>query len=271
MSRLGIIAGGGGLPRKLIEACQREDKPFFVLAIQGQTDKKNLKDIPHSWCRIGAIGEAINILNAEKVDTLVLAGSVRRPGLPEMRPDWRTIQVFARLGMAAFGDDTLLRAVSAEFEKEEFKLVGAHEIEPRLLMPEGVLTKKTPSSENKVDVEYGIKVVRELGLLDVGQAVVVQQGIVLGVEAVEGTDALLERCKGLRRKGRGGVLVKICKPQQDKRMDLPTIGLQTLRYALEAGLEGIAVEAGASLLLDREEVVASADRLGVFVMGFKAP
>ena len=269
MSRLGIIAGGGELPRKLIEACQRDDRSFFVLAIRGQADKKKLKDVPHSWCRIGAIGEAVNILKTENVDTLVMAGSVRRPGLLEMKPDWRTIQVFARLGMAAFGDDSLLRAVVAELEKDGFKLVGAHEIEPQLITPEGILTRKAPSPENKADIEYGIKVVSSLGLLDVGQAVVVQQGVVLGVEAAEGTDALLERCIGLRRKGRGGVLVKICKPQQDKRIDLPTIGMRTLSYALEAGLEGIVVEAGASLLLDRDKVVASADRLGLFIEGFK--
>ncbi|MFH1158132.1 MAG: UDP-2,3-diacylglucosamine diphosphatase LpxI [Pseudomonadota bacterium] len=271
MSRLGIIAGGGGLPKKLIEACQRGGRPFFVLALLGQADKKILNDVPHRWCRIGAIGEAVGVLKAENVDTLVMAGSVRRPGLMEMKPDWRTLQVFARLGMAAFGDDSLLRAVAAELEKDGFKLVGAHEIEPALITPEGVLTKKQPSPENKADVEYGFRVVKALGSLDVGQAAVVQQGIVLGVEAVEGTDALLERCGGLRRKGRGGVLVKTCKPQQDRRMDLPAIGLRTLRHAYEAGLEGIAAEAGASLLLDREDVVSAADRLGLFITGFKAP
>ncbi|MCK5556178.1 MAG: LpxI family protein, partial [Alphaproteobacteria bacterium] len=159
----------------------------------------------------------------------------------------------------------------AELEKEGFRLVGAHEIEPRLITPEGILTKKAPSPENKTDIEYGIKVVKALGRLDVGQAAVVQQGIVLGVEAAEGTDALLERCVGLRRKGRGGVLVKTCKPQQDTRIDLPTIGLRTIRYAWEAGLEGVAVEAGASLLLDRDEAISAANKLGFFIEGFKAP
>lgn len=271
MSRLGIIAGGGGLPLKLIQACQRGQKPFFVLAMQGQTDKNILNDVPHRWGRVGAINEAIDILKAENVDTLVLAGSVRRPGLLEMKPDWRTLQVFARLGRSALGDDTLLRAVASEFEKEGFKLVGAHEIEPQLITPEGVLTKKALSPENAADLAYGVKVVKALGQLDVGQAAVIQQGIALGVEAVEGTDALLKRCRTLRRKGHGGVLVKTCKPQQDKRMDLPAIGLRTIRLAYEAGLEGIAIEAGASLILDREAVISAADKLGIFVTGFKAP
>lgn len=257
------------MPQKIIQACQRNGRNFFVLALQGQTDKKILSHIPHKWSRVGAISEAVAILKSENVDTLVMAGSVRRPGLWEMKPDWRTVQVFARLGTAAFGDDALLRAVAAELAKDGFKLVGAHEIEPQLLTPEGVLTRKTPSPENKADIEYGLKVVRTLGQMDVGQAAVVQQGIVLGVEAVEGTDALLQRCRTLCRKGRGGVLVKGCKPQQDKRLDLPAIGLRTIRYAYEAGLEGIAAEAGASLLLDRDAVIAAADKLGLFVTGFQ--
>lgn len=269
MLRLGIIAGGGGLPQKLIQACQRDGRDFFVLALQGQTDKKILEGIPHQWSRVGAINEAVGILKSENVGTLVMAGSVRRPSLLEMKPDWRTIQVFAKLGVAAFGDDALLRAAAGELEKDGFRVVGAHEIEPGLITPEGVLGQKSPSVENKADLEYGIRVVRELGRLDIGQAAVIQQGVVLGLEAVEGTDALLRRCQALRRQGRGGVLVKACKPQQDKRLDLPTVGLRTVRNAFEAGLEGIAVEAGASLILDREEVIAAADKLGLFVTGFK--
>jgi DUF1009 family protein len=165
----------------------------------------------------------------------------------------------------------LLRAVADELEKEGFVVIGAHEIEPALITPEGLLGKVSPTPETQKDVERGIEVARQLGVLDVGQAVIVQQGIVLGVEGVEGTDALIERCRGLHRKGSGGVLIKSCKPQQDRRLDLPTIGVQTVRKAFQAGLSGIAVEAGASLLLDRSEVLHAADKLGIFVLGFKVP
>jgi DUF1009 family protein len=270
MSRLGIIAGGGALPLKLIAACKRDGRDFFVLGLQGQIDKKSLENVPHGWGRVGAINDAVSILKAEKVDAVVMAGSVRRPGLLEMKPDLRTLQVFARLGMAALGDDALLRAAAGEFEKDGFRVIGAHEIEPSLITPEGIFTQKKPSEADKADLEYAIKVVKTLGALDIGQAAVVQQGIVLGVEAVEGTDALLRRCRELRRKGRGGVLVKGCKPQQDKRLDLPVIGLRTVKLAFEAGLEGIAAEAGASIILDRDAVAGSADKLGLFVTGFKA-
>lgn len=269
MSRLGIIAGGGGLPAKLIEACRRDRRPFFVLGFKGQTDMGLMQGVDHAWSKLGATAEAIGILKDQAVDTLVMAGNIRRPSLAEMKPDLRTLQVFARLGFKGLGDDKLLRAVAGELEKEGFTVVGAHEIEPGLLTPEGILGAAVPSNEARADIEHGITVTKALGQLDAGQAAVVQQGIVIGIEAVEGTDALLERCRKHRRKGRGGVLVKSCKPQQDQRIDLPAIGLRTVRKAYEAGLEGIAVEAGASILLDREAVIEAADKLGLFVTGFR--
>lgn len=270
MSRIGIIAGGGTLPQKLIDACRRGQRDFFVLALQGQADKAVTDKVPHRWVKIGATDEAISILKAEHVAEVVMAGSVRRPSLLEMKPDWRTVQLFARLDLAALGDDALLRAVAAELEKDGFKIIGAHEIEPALITAEGLFTKKSPTPENNADLQRGIKVIKMLGQLDVGQAAVVQQGIVLGVEAIEGTDELMKRCGGLRRKGSGGVLVKGCKPQQDKRMDLPVIGIRTVKIAHESGLEGIAIEAGASLILEHEAVVETADKLGIFVTGFRA-
>lgn len=266
MSRIGIIAGGGSLPRKLIETCRRDGRDYFVLGFHGQTDA-GLS--PHAWTRLGATSQAIDILKKNSVDTLVMAGAIRRPTLSEMRPDWRTLQVFARLGSKAFGDDALLRAVAQELEKEGFRIIGAHEIEPSLLTPAGILGKVSPLGDMQADIDIGIRIARELGRLDVGQAVVVQQGIVLGVEAVEGTDALLERCRKLKRAGRGGILVKSSKPQQDKRLDLPTIGLRTIARAYEAGLCGIVAEAGASIMLDREAVIAAADKMSMFVLGFE--
>ncbi len=270
MSRLGIIAGSGGLPRRLIEASRRDGREFFVLGFRGQTEENLMRGVPHGWTKLGATNAAIDILKQNNVDTLVMAGAIRRPSLREMRPDLRTIKVFARLGAAAFGDDALLRAVVDELEKEGFSIVGAHDVEPALITPVGVLGKIKPGGQNSIDRDFGIKVTKTLGALDVGQAAVVQQGIVIGIEAVEGTDNLLARCRKHRRQGIGGVLVKSCKPQQDRRVDLPAIGLRTVRRAYEAGLAGIAVEAGASILLDRDEVVEAVDRLGLFIEGFSA-
>lgn len=269
MSRLGIIAGGGGLPRKLIEACRREQRPFFVLGLRGQTDGEVLDGTEHAWSKLGATTEALGILKSKGVDTLVMAGRIRRPSILELKPDLRTLQFFARLGLKGLGDDGLLKNVAQELEKDGFRIIGAHEVDPGLVTPEGVLGKRQLSEANRADVDLGVMVTKTLGKIDVGQAAVVQQGIVLGVEAVEGTDELLERCRKLRRKGIGGVLVKSCKPQQDRRLDLPAVGLRTVRKAYEAGLEGIAIEAGASLILDRDEAVAAADKVGLFMLGFK--
>ena len=270
MSCLGIIAGGGALPQKLIEACRRDQRSFFVLGFKGQTDDSIMQGTPHAWSKLGAMAQSISILKSNGVDTLVMAGSIRRPGLLELKPDLRAIQVFAKLGVRALGDDSLLSGVVRELETDGFKVIGAHEIEPGLITPEGVLGAVSPSGGNRADIELGITITKTLGRLDVGQACVVQQSFVLGIEAVEGTDALLERCRKLKRKGAGGVLVKSCKPQQDKRLDLPAVGLRTVRLAFEAGLAGIALEAGASLLLDRDAVIAAADKLGLFILGFKA-
>jgi DUF1009 family protein len=269
MPRLGIIAGGGALPARLIAACRRDRREFFVLGLKGQADRATLEGVPHAWAPLGATDLSVSIMKENGVDTLVLAGSVKRPGIFDMKPDKRTLALFTRLGVGALGDDRLLRAVAEELEKDGFKIVGAHEVEPALLAPEGLLTARTPNNRNKLDVEYGILVARTLGKLDVGQAAVIQQGIVLGLEAVEGTDALLQRCAGLRRQGPGGVLVKCAKPQQDRRLDLPVIGPRTVRRASEAGLEGIAFEAGSSVLLEREETVKAAEKAGLFLLGFR--
>jgi DUF1009 family protein len=184
-----------------------------------------------------------------------------------MRPDWRTARFFARIGLKALGDDGLLSAVIGEFESEGFKVLGAHEVLGDLLAPLGVWGAVRPDERAESDIKHGVAVAQGLGALDVGQSVVVQQGIVLGVEAIEGTDALLQRCGTLRRAGPGGVLVKLCKPGQDRRVDLPTIGPDTLKRAQAAGLRGIAVESGAAIVVDLDALVRDADRAGLFVMG----
>jgi hypothetical protein len=268
MQRLGIIAGAGSLPRLIADACLRRNTPFYVLALKGQAQSDALQDLPHDWIDLGATDRGISMLKSHGVDTLVLAGGVRRPTLMEIKPDLRTIKVFMRLGGGAFGDDSLLQIIRGELEGEGFTLIGAHDIAPELLTPAGILTKKTPGTADKSDIAHGITVTRTLGQVDVGQAAVIQNGLTLAVEAIEGTDALLIRAKSLKRKGGGGVLVKTCKPQQDKRLDLPTIGPRTVARAAEAGLNGIAVEAGASLIVERAETIAAADKLGLFIHGF---
>lgn len=264
---LGIVAGSGDLPARAADVCRRQGRPYFVLALKGYAEPSWVNGHPHSWVRLGAAADGFAALKEAGVSDVVMIGGVRRPGILDLRPDWRAARLFARIGLKALGDDGLLRAVIAEFEEEGFRIVGIDDVLDEVMMPAGVLGRYLPDAQARQDLVRGAEVARGLGLLDVGQGVVVQQGIVLAVEAVEGTDAMLRRCHDLQRAGRGGVLVKMRKPAQDQRADLPTIGSATIRMAHAAGLVGIAAQSGCALLADHEGILAEADRLGLFVVG----
>jgi UDP-2,3-diacylglucosamine hydrolase len=266
--KLGILAGAGELPLRVVEACRAAERPFFVLAFEGWADPAIAADAPHAWVRLGAAGEGLRILREHGVDEVVMVGGVKRPSVLQLRPDWRTAKFFARIGYRALGDDGLMKAVIHELEEVEgFRVVGVDSILSGALAPAGPLGRAAPDEQAQHDIAHGFRIIRALGALDIGQAVVVQQGLVLGVEAIEGTDALIARCGALRRDGPGGVLVKGAKPGQERRADLPTIGPGTVAGAAAAGLRGIAVEAGSTILVDRAELVAAADRAGLFVVG----
>lgn len=267
---LGIIAGGGTLPRRLVESARARGREVFVLALEGEAEPETPIGVAHVWCRLGAAAKALRALRDNGVSEVCFAGGVRRPTLAAIRPDWRAAKFFAKVGYRMLGDDGLFSAVAKELEIEGFRVVGAHDLlDDDTMIPDGALGSVVPDTEATGDIARGIEIARALGALDIGQAVVVQQGLVLGVEAIEGTDALLRRCAGLRRDGAGGVLVKVQKPGQETRIDRPTIGPETVRLAAEAGLQGIAAEAGASLLIDRDAVIRAADAAGLFVVGVR--
>jgi UDP-2,3-diacylglucosamine hydrolase len=267
--RLGIVAGSGGLPRRLVDCCRAAGRDIFVLAIEGAAEPQAVEGVPHAWCRLGAAAKGLALLREHNVTNLVLAGGVNRPTLSSLRPDWRAAQLFARIGSRALGDDGLLSVVVHELEREGFLVIGADQLLRSDLTGEGPVGKLWPDAQAMADIAHGLRIAGALGLLDIGQAVVVQQGLVLGVEAIEGTDELLRRCAALRRDGPGGVLVKIEKPGQERRVDRPTIGPRTVTLAVLAGLRGIAFEAGATIILDRDKVAAAADDAGVFVTGVR--
>ncbi|GAB4374757.1 MAG: UDP-2,3-diacylglucosamine diphosphatase LpxI [Kiloniellaceae bacterium] len=267
---LGIVAGGGTLPRRLVEVCRDSGRATFVIAIEGHTDPATVAGADHLWIRMGQSEKAIAALRQAGAEELVLVGAVKRPSMTELRPDRMTFKFFARIGFRALGDDGLLGAVVKELEAEGFTLRGVDEFLSDLLAQEGRFGQIDPDESAWRDIRRGIEVVRAMGAADVGQATVIQDGLVLGVEAVEGTDALLARCGPLRRAGPGGVLVKLSKPGQERRADLPTIGMKTVEEAAAAGLRGIAVEAGATLVVDAPAVAAAADRAGLFLVGIRA-
>ena len=266
---LGIIAGGGMMPLRVAAAAQAAGRAVFMLGLEGFAQPALLAAYPHAVARIGAAGRILELLRANQVRDLVLVGTVRRPGFFDLRPDAEGAKLLARIGRAAFaGDDGLLRAVIKVLGELGFNVVGAHEVLQEALGPRGLLTQVAPDAQAMTDIARGVAVARRLGEVDVGQGCVVQQGLVLAVEAIEGTDAMLARCGPLRREGAGGVLVKLVKPGQERRADLPTIGAQTIRNAAAAGLRGVAFEAGGTLLAEREEALALADAAGLFLLGF---
>ena len=265
--KLGIIAAGGAVPVHVMNHCRDSGRDVFVLALQGHADELELDGVPHARIRLGAAGKMISALHDAKAEEVVLIGQLRRPSLLELRPDVRAAKIAFKARIAAHGDNSLLSAIVRELEGEGFRIVGVDDVVADMLAPTGVLGKISPDKLAGTDIQRGIEVVRGLGQLDVGQAAIVQDGIVLAVEAAEGTDRMIERSKALHRDGPGGVLVKCKKPGQDRRVDLPTIGRTTVEIAAAAGLRGIAVEAGATLIIERDAVIRAADTAGVFVTG----
>jgi len=266
--KLGIIAGGGDIPKALISQCKQQNRDYFVVAIEGNADKDLIDNtVPHIWIRIGQAGTGFKKLAEEKVEEVVMIGTIRRPSLKDLVPDLRTAAFFAKLGMKSIGDDGILRALVKELENDNLIVRGIQEVMPEILIKEGVLGKVKPSAQAIEDIKRAVEVATELGRLDVGQAVIVQQGLVLGVEGIEGTGEFIRRCGDYKRKGDGGVLVKVRKPQQDMRIDLPTIGDRTVISAYQSGLVGIVLHAGNGLIANEKETIALADKYGIFVMG----
>jgi DUF1009 family protein len=198
-----------------------------------------------------------------------MAGPIRRPRLASLRLDSRGAAMIPKL-FRARGDDALLAVVIGELEGEGFNVVGADDVFSELLVGDGILSERHPDDGEWADIARGVEVVKAVGEIDVGQAAVVHRGYVLGVEAAEGTDALIDRSASLRHEERGGVLVKLRKPSQDRRADLPTIGIGTIDRARAVQLAGIAVEAGETLILNRDDVIEGTNAGDLFLVGVSA-
>jgi len=266
--KLGILAGGGELPRLLVNACHVADRDVFVIAFKGQCDRQTTCGVDHAWVRLGAAGQTIQRLRDNGVEDLVMAGRIRRPGIASLMPDARALKILAG-GVMNRGDDGLLRTIIEALEHEEgFHMVGVHDVMPELLSPQGVLGDMVPTATEQVDIDVAVRAALDLGAQDKGQAAVALGGHVVALEDQHGTDAMLKRLAGSGQ-GRGGVLAKMTKPGQERRADLPTIGPDTIDNAHDAGLKGIVLEAHGSLIVERDKVIEAANAKGVFVVGVK--
>ena len=276
VSALGLIAGGGELPRAVAQAVRASGRAVFVVPLVGSVTEDWVADFPHESLSPGEPGRIVKAMKNAGVTQVLLAGRVDRPKFSEMKLDAKGMLLLPKaIAAAKKGDDSLLRFIVGICEDEGFTAVSVAEAAPALVAQDGLLGRVVPDSEHQADILKAFKIVHALGALDVGQAAVVCEGLALAVEAAEGTDVMLARIPSLRESLRGtadkkrGVLVKALKPTQDRKTDLPVVGVQTVRNAAAAFLAGIALEAGAALILDKAAVAAEADRLGLFVTGVK--
>ena len=265
--RIGVVAGAGDMPDRVIAACLEAGRAPFVIGLTDQADPASFSRPPDAWIRLGEAGTGVALLKSAGAEEVVLVGGVDRPPIRSLRPDAWTARLLLRVGSAYFRDSSILDAIAEALEAEGLRVVAPDSLATALAAEPRSYTKRAPDEAQLCDIARGFEAARALGALDIGQAVVVQQGRVIGVEAAEGTDALVERCAALLTPGEGGVLVKACKPGQDLRMDLPTIGPRTVAGAAQAGLSGIAVGAGRALVVDSGEVARAADEAGIFVIG----
>jgi DUF1009 family protein len=274
---VGIVAGGGTLPFAVADSLAARGPGAVIFALKGACDPERVARFRHHWISVGQIGKATRLFRSEGCRDLIFLGSLARPALSEIRLDWGTLRVMGHV-VAAFrgGDDHLLSGIGRILEQDGFRMVGVKEAAPDLLMPEGAITRASPDGDAAADIARGREVLGALGPFDIGQAAVVIDGHVVAVEDIEGTDGLLARVARLRADGRirakagRGVLVKVPKSGQDLRFDLPTVGPNTVEGAAGAGLAGIAIAAGNTLVAEPQAMTEAADTAGLFITGLSA-
>lgn len=277
MRKLGLIAGGGDLPVTLATHCRDVGRPVFVIRLAGFAAPE-LAAFDGVGSGLAELGKGINALRRAGCEAVCFAGKVERPDLGGLKPDLRGLKALpGAIAAARRGDDGLLSFLLREFESEGFVIEGAHQVMASLTIPAGSLGRHAPTESQEGDIFRALEAARAIGRLDAGQAAVACEGLILALEAQEGTDAMLERVASLRRALRGapddprGVLAKACKPGQELRVDLPTIGPRTVHLAAAAGLCGVVGEVGRLLILERPETVRLADELGLFLFGAPTP
>src|ERR1044072_1860183 len=275
---LAIVAGGGSIPIAVAEAVMRRGRRVVLFPVRGWADPAAVERFPHYWVAVGQGGRLARYAHAEGCRDMVLVGTALRPALTSLRLDWTTLRLLPEIWRAfRGGDDHLLSGVARIFHDLGFRVVGAHEVAPEILMPRGNIGTFGPGQRDLADIARGLALLRAIGPFDVGQAVVVADNQVLAVEGGDGTDKMLERIVELRTRGRVatgngvGVLIKAPKPAQDRRLDMPAIGPRTVEAAARAGLAGIAVVAGSTIIAEPQQVARAADAAKLFVCGIDEP
>ncbi len=264
--RIGLIAGNGSFPIFFARAAKKRGLKVVAVGMKGETKPEVAREVDAmTWVKVGQLKAMIEAFVKGGCKQAAMAGGVRKTRLFERaRPDFLAMKLLARAAIRR--DDGMLRAVADEFEKAGVTIIDSTVFMPEALAPEGVLTKRKPEPREWQDLRYGLIVAREIGKLDIGQTVVVKDGAVVALEAIEGTDACIARAGELTGK-RGAVIVKVAKPTQDMRFDVPAIGPKTLVSMRDAGVRVLGIEAGRTLILEPEQFVNEADTAGLVIVG----
>jgi DUF1009 family protein len=268
IKKLAIIAGAGYLPKHVCEACKEQRIPYVVIGLENETTFELFKDEKIHSFKIYNISKIIEFMKSEEVNYITFAGKVRRAHISRLLLDFKGAILFAKVIRNGLNDSAILKTVLDFIEKEGFKIIAPEKVAHNIILTKGLITKSKPDQIAEKDIKQGIKILRGIASFDVGQALVIQNGLVLGVEAAEGTDDLIKRCGEIRQEGEGPILIKIIKPEQDKRVDMPCIGPETIMNAQKFGIRGIAAESGSTLVLDQVSTVKLANRFGIFIYGF---
>ena len=261
--KIGVIAGRGEIPFLLKKHLEKKKTSHFFLGLKGFCDEKICDKI----LSVGQLGGAIKTLKKEKVSHVIFIGGMDRPSLDNIKVDFGGGLFLLKNAVKIKGDDSLLSSLANLFEKKGFEVIGVQEIMSDILVKKKNYTKKKPSSKESKTIQYGFDLAKKIGEMDVGQAVVVQGSLCLGLEGIEGTNELIKRCAKLKRGKTKPILVKVSKPKQDRRVDMPTIGISTIREIIKGGFTGVVVEAGGTLFPEKEKTIELANKNGVFIKG----
>jgi UDP-2,3-diacylglucosamine hydrolase len=264
--KIGIIAGRGELPRQLAQSLSQRNVAFHMLLVEDEADPADYTNLKHDIIPITKVGRYLKALAREGCDAVTLAGPVSRPNFKKIFPDKEGFKLLSKIGGAiSKGDDGLMNAITSFIEEKGFKIIGPHEVSDEFLAKRGKLGSIVPNDEEMLDIEKGVSVCRQIGALDIGQAIVIRSGYVLGVEAAEGTEKLIERCREFAWEEPAGILIKLSKPGQNLQADMPAVGPDTILQMHAAGLKGLVVEAGKTLLLQIDQLKTTADEKGIFI------
>ena len=267
--KIAIFAGEGSLPRQVYEAAKKQKKECFVVGLEGNVCKSDFKPEDYEEYPVHYVGKIIEAIKFRGIEHVVLAGRVSRGSISKLLLDIKGAKLFAKIVKNGLNDNAVLHSLIKFLENEGFTIVSADSIATDLVAEKGSLTDSIPSDAVQKDIKQGYKILQGVANFDVGQSLVIQDGLVLGVEAAEGTDELIKRCGSIQQKlgEEGAILIKIVKPAQDKRVDLPCVGVHTIDMLDKYGLQGVAIEAGYTIILDKKATIEAANEKNIFIYG----